>query len=282
MHLLDTLGLIVRVTVVKLGCIASTALLESLLDERASREDIVIRSFSSGTKMDTQSAREVEAIAASVKSDIFLVVSPNASLEEPKLLVKNLAKKAPTVIVSDAPARKAVQDFEKSHVGYIIIEADSLIGVRKEFLDPIEMALFNSDVIRVLAVTGAFRVLHEEIDKVIESVKRRKTWLPKLIVNKDVAIKRGEFSNPYAKAKAMASFEMARLAGQLSAEGAYKVKERERYLTIVASAHELMREAALLADQAREIGKTENKVSRHIHFNNGTTKMKKGLFDNLR
>lgn len=282
MHLLDTLGLIVRVTVVKLGCIASTALLESLLDERASREDIVVRSFSSGTKMDAQSAREVEAIAASVKSDIFLVVSPNASLEEPKLLAENLAKKAPTVIVSDAPARKAVQDFEKSHVGYIIIEADSLIGVRKEFLDPIEMALFNSDVIRVLAVTGAFRVLHEEIDKVIESVKRRKTRLPKLIVNKDVAIKRGEFSNPYAKAKAMASFEMARLAGQLSAEGAYKVKERERYLTIVASAHELMREAALLADQAREIEKTEDKVSRHVHLNDGTTKIKKRLFDNLR
>lgn len=282
MHLLDTLGLIVRVTVVKLGCIASTALLESLLDERASREDIVVRSFSSGTKMDAQSAREVEAIAASVKSDIFLVVSPNASLEEPKLLAENLAKKAPTVIVSDAPARKAVQDFEKSHVGYIIIEADSLIGVRKEFLDPIEMALFNSDVIRVLAVTGAFRVLHEEIDKVIESVKRRKTRLPKLIVNKDVAIKRGEFSNPYAKAKAMASFEMARLAGQLSAEGAYKVKERERYLTIVASAHELMREAALLADQAREIEKIEDKVSRHVHLNDGTTKIKKRLFDNLR
>ena len=265
----------------KLGCIVSTALLESLLDERASREDITIRSFSTGTKMDAQSAREVEAIAVSVKSDLFLIVSPNASLEEPKLLAKNLAKKAPTVIVSDAPAKKAVQDFEKNHVGYIIVEADSLIGVRKEFLDPIELALFNSDVIRVLAVTGAFRALYEEIDRMIESVKKRRIRLPRLVVNKEVAIERGEFSNPYAKAKAMASFEMARLAGQLSAEGAYKIKERERYLTIVSSAHELMREAALLADQAREIEKAEDKVSRHVHLNN-ETKAKKGLFDNLR
>ena len=123
---------------------------------------------------------------------------------------------------------------------------------------------------------------HEEIDRVIDSVRKSKAWLPKLIVDKEVAVRKGEFSNPYAKAKAMASFEMARLAGQISAEGAYKVKERGRYLTIVASAHELMREAALLADQAREIEKAEDKVSRYVHSNDGTMKMKKGLFDNLR
>ncbi len=269
----------IRITVVKLGCIASTALIESLLDERASRNDIVVRSFSSGTKMDAQSAKDLVEIAISVKSDLFLVVSPNATLEEPRSLVKNLSKKAPTTVISDAPAKRVLEDFEKSSIGYIIVEADSLIGVRKEFLDPIEMALFNSDVIRVLSATGAFRALYEEIDRLIESTKNNDKYIPKSIINKELAVNRGNFSNPYARAKAMASFEMARLAGELSAEGAYKVKERKRYLNIVASAHELMHAAALLADQAREMEKFSDRVSRHIHMYDGSVRIKKGLFD---
>jgi len=269
----------VRVTVVKLGCISSTALIESLLDERASREDIVVRSFSSGTKMDAQSANNLVNLAKGVKSDLFLVVSPNAALKEPRSLAKRLSKKAPTTVISDAPAKRALEEFEKSSIGYVVVEADSLIGVRKEFLDPVEMALFNSDVIRVLSVTGAFRALHEEIDRLIESIKNNGKYIPKLTINKEVAVNRGQFSNPYAKAKAMASFEMARLAGELSAEGAYKVKERKRYLSIVASAHELMRAAALLADQAREMEKSSDKVSRHVHASDGSVKIKKGLFD---
>ena len=269
----------VRVTIVKLGCIASTALIESLLDERASREDIVVRSFSSGSKMDAQSAKDLVDIAVSVKSDLFLVVSPNVALEVPRSLAKRLSKKAPTTVISDAPAKRALEEFEKSSIGYIVVEADSLIGVRKEFLDPVEMALFNSDVIRVLSGTGAFRALYEEIDRLIESMKNNVKYIPKLIIDKEVAANRGQFSNPYAKAKAIASFEMARLVGELSAEGAYKVKERKRYLSIVASAHELMRAAALLADQAREMEKSSDKVSRYIHTSDGSVKIKKGLFD---
>ncbi|MBM3897648.1 MAG: F420-dependent methylenetetrahydromethanopterin dehydrogenase [Thaumarchaeota archaeon] len=269
----------VRVTIVKLGSIASTALIESLLDERASREDIVVKSFASGTKMDSQSAKDLANLAISVKTDTYLVVSPNASLNEPKSLAKNLSRKARTIVISDSPAKKAINEFEKNSIGYVIIEADSLIGVRKEFLDPVETALFNSDVIKVLAVTGAFRALYEEIDRLIESVKKKTKYSVKLIIDKETAVNRGQFSNPYAKAKAMASFEMAKLTAKLSAEGAYKVKERDRYLTIVSSAHELMRVAALLADQAREIEKYSDQVIRYPHMSDGNVWLKKGLFD---
>ena len=273
--------LTVRVTVAKLGCIASTTLIESLLDERASREDIVVRSFSSGTKMDIQSAKNIAGLISSIPSDVILLVTPNASLKEPRSLAKTLSKRAPTTVISDAPAKKAISEFDKNKIGYIIMEADSLIGVRKEFLDPIEMALFNSDAIKVLAATGAFRALHEEIDRLIESAKKKRISLPKLIVDKEVAVNHGEFSNPYAKAKAMASFGMANLVGELSVEGAYRVKERERYLTIVASAHELMRKAALLADQAREIEKSSDSVARHVHIPDGSLKKKKRFFQEL-
>lgn len=265
----------------KLGCIASTALIESLLDERASREDVIVKSFATGTKMDSQSAKDLAGIAMSVKSDIYLVVSPNASLTEPKSLAKKLSRNAKTVVISDSPAKTAIGEFEKNSIGYVIIEADSLIGVRKEFLDSVEMAVFNSDVIKVLSITGAFRALHEEIDRLVESVKKKTSYNVKLIIDKETAVNRGRFSNPYAKAKAMASFEMAKLAGKLSAEGAYKVKERERYLTLVSSAHELMRAAALLADQVREIEKYSDKVARYPHMSDGSLRMKRGLFDPL-
>jgi len=108
------LRLSVRVTIVKLGCIASTALIESLLDERASREDIVVRSFSSGSKMDAQSAKDLVDIAVSVKSDLFLVVSPNVALEVPRSLAKRLSKKAPTTVISDAPAKRALEESRRA------------------------------------------------------------------------------------------------------------------------------------------------------------------------
>ena len=34
-----------------------------------------------------------------------------------------------------------------------------MIGARREFLDPVEMADFNGNLVKVLALTGAFRKL---------------------------------------------------------------------------------------------------------------------------
>ena len=39
------------------------------------------------------------------------------------------------------------------------MKADAMIGARREFLDPIEMADYNGNLIKVLAGTGAFRKL---------------------------------------------------------------------------------------------------------------------------
>ena len=43
--------------------------------------------------------------------------------------------------------------------GYIIMKGDAMIGARREFLDPIEMADYNGNLVKVLALTGAFRKL---------------------------------------------------------------------------------------------------------------------------
>lgn len=271
--------MVVNITVVKTGFIGVTTLIEALLDERASREDISVRSITSGSKMNEVDAKEVEAISSSVNTDLYIVVSPNASLAAPKNLALHLGTIKPTILISDSPASK-IKDEIADKIGYIFVQADPLIGIRKEFLDPIEMANFNSDVLKVLSITGAFRALVDEIDKVIECIKNSQSVvLPHVIIDKYKAIEHSGLSNPYSKSKALASFEIARLVARLSAEGGYKEKDREKYLLVVSGSHELIRQAAKLADEAREMEKQNDSVHRSIHDNSGKTLTKKKFFD---
>ncbi|MHA2407036.1 MAG: F420-dependent methylenetetrahydromethanopterin dehydrogenase, partial [Candidatus Ranarchaeia archaeon] len=82
-----------------------------------------------------------------------------------------------------------------------------------------------------------------------------------------------------AHAKAMASYEIARRVGTLASQGTFKVKEKERYLPILTAAHEMLRFAAALADEAREIEKANDSVTRTTHFKDGSLHKKSGLFE---
>ena len=53
----------VNITVVKTGFLGVTTLIEALLDERASRKDISVRSVTSGSKMSSAEAQEVEKLS---------------------------------------------------------------------------------------------------------------------------------------------------------------------------------------------------------------------------
>ncbi len=269
----------VKVTFLKIGYIGATNLIDALLDERASRKGLSVRVISSGCKMDEEEAVDAAKLAASVPSDLYVVVSPNASLPGPtaaREIVKETGK--PIIIVSDEPSRKTAKKLGEEGLGYIVVYADPMIGARQGFLDPVEMALFNSDVIRVLAVTGVLRLIHSEIDRVIVQIDRgEEPQLPQVIVNKEAALQQSGLENPYAYARAMASFEAARRVGTLSTEGCFKVEEQEMYLPIVAAAHELMRHAALMADEAREVEKVNDSVTRIVHFRSGTLRKKTKL-----
>ena len=271
----------VKVTFLKIGYIGATPLIDALLDERASRKDLSVRVISSGCKMDEAEALDAAKIAASISSDLYLIVSPNAELPGPTAardILKHTVK--PMIIVSDEPSRKISKTLAEEGMGFIVVYADAMIGARQDFLDPVEMALFNSDVIRVLAITGVLRLIHTEIDKVIEQIsKGEKVQLPQITVDKETALAFSGLTNPYAHAKAMASFESARRVAALSSEGCFKVEERERYMPIVATAHELMRQAALMADEAREVEKTNDSVTRVVHFRSGALRRKSALMD---
>jgi methylenetetrahydromethanopterin dehydrogenase len=188
----------------------------------------------------------------------------------------------PIIIISDEPSRKAALQLPEEGIGFIVIYGDPMIGAKQQFLDPVEMALFNSDAIRVLAITGAFRIVQTELDKVIGQIKMGEPpKLPQLIINKKVAIANSMLQNPYAQAKAMAAFEAARKVASLTTEGTFKIKDKEQYIPILAGAHELMRQAAILADEAREIEKSNDSVTRTPHYGKGYTKTKKGLLSGL-
>lgn len=272
--------MVVRIGFGKLGNIGSAPLLEFLLDER--RKERTSKSVvSSGAKMGVEHAAEVAQKLIEFKPDFAVVTSPNAALPGPtKLREALISVKVPTIVISDSPAKKAVQDIEKVGAGYLIVEADAMIGARREFLDPAEMALFNADLFKVLTVTGVFNVLWREIDKVIQSIQKGQApALPKIVINKEKAIEASGLDNPYAKAKAMAAHEIARRVADLTVEGCFVVKEWERYTQLVAAAHEMMREAARLADEAREIDKAEDMILRTPHHDDGAILQKRKLLE---
>lgn len=272
---------VVRVGFVKVGNIGSAPLLEFLLDERAERQDIQVRVVSSGSKMTPEDASEITLKILDFKPDFALVVSPNASLPGPSKARSILKEsKIPTIVVSDGPAKKVVKQLEEEGFGYLIVDADSMIGARREFLDPTEMALFNADLIKVLSVTGVFNLLCSEMDKVIASCRKEAPLtLPRIVVDKEKAIEAAGFGNQYAKAKAMAAYEIARRVADLTVEGCFVVKEWERYTRLVAAGHEVMRLAAKLADEVREMEKSEDVLRRTPHHDDGTVLSKTKLIE---
>jgi methylenetetrahydromethanopterin dehydrogenase len=198
----------VNVTFVQAGYIGSTTLIDALLDERASRKGISVRVISSGCKMDEAEAEAAAKIAAQVPTDLYVAISPSAGLPGPTKMREVLKETGkPIIVVSDEPSRKAARKLPEEGMGYLVLYGDAMIGAKRPFLDPIEMALFNSDVIKVLSVTGVFRCIYTELDKVIDQIaKGEKPALPEVVVDKTKAMECSGLTNPYARAKAMAAF----------------------------------------------------------------------------
>ena len=71
--------------------------------------------------------------------------------------------------------------------------------------------------------------------------------------------------------------EIAQKVAAINTEGCFKINDRLEYIAQVATAHEMMRQAAKLADEAREIEKAANKVRRQPHSYNGDVQDKRTL-----
>jgi len=273
----------VRIGFLKLGNIATAPMVELLLDERAEREDMEVRVLTSGANMSPEQSEDVAKAMLALKPDLVFVVSPNAATKGPTQAREVVAEAGiPVVVISDGP-RKLLETLGEKGMGGIIVEADSMIGARREFLDPIEMGIFNADTIKVLSVSGVYNVVYEAIDSLIEQLKAgEKPELPLMNVTRKKAVEAAGFSNPYARAKAAAAFEMARRVASLTTQACFREKDWEVYTALCAAAHELMRSAAVLADEAREIEKYGDSVLRRPHFDDGSVLEKRKLIEKPR
>ncbi len=274
----------VKVGFMKLGSLGSAALIEFLLDERAERQDIQTVTIGTGSKITKDWVDANVPLMIEAKPDFCILTSPNAALKGPKGAVKKLIDSGiPVVVVSDKPAEKAIEEFEDMGAGYVFVSADSMIGARREFLDPVEMSLYNTDLIKVLAITGVLNLIYEEIDRMIDEVKQgKKPEPPKIKVRVNKALKKAGFINPYAESKAYAAYIMAEKVADLTVKGCFIEKDWKKYTLIVSAAHELMRFAGKLADEAREIEKYGDSVQRRPHYDDGTILMKRKLIEKPR
>lgn len=269
----------VKIAVFKCGNIGTAPLLELLLDELADRKDLAVRTLTTGSKMDVDAIEESIEKIFEFSPTLVLFVSPNTSAPGPAKAREVLSKKkVPTVVLTDAPGKRVKNEMEQQGVGYIIITGDPLIGARKEFLDPVEMAIFNANVIKILAGTGVFRLVVQEIDKLVEATKAGANLsLPRLIIDTDSIRDSYAFKNPYAKAKAMAAYEMLKKVAEINVQACFVEKEKEKYIPLVACAHELVQASARLAEEAREIEKYGDTLLRTPHSKDGRLKTKDKL-----
>ena len=271
----------VRLGFVKLGAIGVSPLIEFTLDERADREDMEVRVVGSGAKLGEQEGKDVATRLLEFNPHLAIVVSANAKLPGPTAARTILAEGGvPVVLVSDGPTKKIAEDLKKDGFGYIILESDAMIGARREFLDPVEMVWYNAVIAKVLAGTGVFNLIVRELDRVIEQLKtNKKPVLPQIIVDRNSACEAAAYVNPYAYSKAVAAYELSRLVGKLTVEGCFVEKDWEKYTKLVSAAHEIMRQAGVFVDEAREIEKTGDNVFRAPHNRSGVVLHKNKLIE---
>ena len=276
-------GSAVKIAVVKLGCIGTLPLLDIMIDERADRKDVEIRAFSSGSKMDTTSCEDVTRTVLAYGPDLVLLVSPNATLSGPtKARNALLSASIPTIAITDGPGQKAfmVKDeqgkkrpVQVEGLGFVVIPQDPMIGARREFLDPTEMVLFNGELLKVLSVTGVIRKLQKVIDRVIEDIRNKcAPSLPRLVLHSEEAAAEAGFANPYAASKAIAALKILEALAKVSSEACFKAKDRNKYVLLASAAHEMLRAAALLADEIRELEKSNDAILRTSHRADGSVK----------
>ena len=268
-----------KIGIFKCGNIGTSPVLELLIDELADRKDIKVRTVTTGSKMNPEDVEEALPKMLDFNPDLFVVISPNTALPGPAKARETFANSGkPGIVITDAPGKRVKADLEKQGLGYIIITGDPLIGARKQFLDPTEMALFNSNISKVLAITGVFRIVQTEIDNAAYAIETGQVpSLPKLVIDITTIRDNSVLSNPYARAKAMAAYGMAEKVAEINGLACFVEKETEKYIPLVASAHEIAQAAARLAEEAREIEKYNDSVMRKPHAKNGKLKNKAKL-----
>jgi methylenetetrahydromethanopterin dehydrogenase len=273
----------VKIGVFKCGNVGTAPIFELLLDELAQRKDITVRTITTGSKMSLEEVKEAFPKILEFAPDLLVLISPNPAVSGPTAAREMAIQEGiNTVVMSDAVAKRMAKDLEKQGVGYIVVLGDPLIGARREFLDPVEMALFNSNIMKVLAATGVFRMIHQEIDRVIAVLKEKlAVRLPRMVIDTETIRDHSDFVNPYARAKAMAAYHIASKIPEINTKACFMEKDDVKFIPLVTCAHEMAQAAAKLAEEAREIEKYSDTLVRKPHSKKGEPLTKTRLMESL-
>ena len=263
-----------KIGFIKLGNLGMSQVVDLVQDEIAAREGITIRSFGTGPKMGKDEAAATEELKK-FDADFYVMISPNSSAPGPTA-AREIYKDVPCIIISDGPTKKDDRAaLEEAGFGYIIMTVDPLIGAKREFLDPVEMASFNADAMKVLSTCGVVRLIQEELDNVAAMVDEGKELeLPHILAKPEKCIARAGFNNPYAKAKGLAALHMVDMVAKINFPACFMMKELEQVALTTAAGHEMMR-----AVEAREIEKANDSVFRQPHAKSGVLLTKTALYD---
>jgi len=272
----------VKIGIIKMGNLGMSQVITLIQDEMAAREGITVRVFGTGAKMGLAEALDTENFKQ-WQADFVIIISPNATAPGPTAVLEAW-KNVPCIVISDGPKKKEARDaLEQQGFGYIILPVDPLIGAKREFLDPVEMVVFNADVMKVLSICGVVRLLQEELDKITEQLgfqkSGKKLELPHIFAKPEKCIQHAGFSNPYAKAKALAALHIVEKVAQVNYPVCFTLKNLDQICLTAAAGHEIMGAAANLATQAREIEKSNDTVFRQSHAKNGILLTKTKLYE---
>jgi methylenetetrahydromethanopterin dehydrogenase len=275
-------GKMVKIGIIKMGNLGMSQVITLIQDEMAAREGITVRVFGTGAKMGLAEALDTENFKQ-WNADFVIIISPNSTAPGPTAVLEAW-KNVPCIVISDRPKKKEARDaLEQQGFGYIILPVDPLIGAKREFLDPVEMVVFNADVMKVLSICGVVRLLQEELDKITEQLgskeSEKELELPHIFAKPDKCIQHAGFSNPYAKAKALAALHIVEKVAQVNYPVCFTLKDLDEICLTAAAGHEIMGAAAHLATQAREIEKSNDTVFRQSHAKNGVLLTKTKLYE---
>ncbi len=270
----------VKITFVKIGNITLTTLIDIMLDERASRTDIESTVISSSTKMKLSAAERIFPLIDQVETDLMVMISPNANDKGPQSVIDRYKEKYPLIVVSDTADKEVRAKWKEDGVGYIIAPFDPMIGAKRDYLDTTEMCLFNGYIITAFSACGVFAYITELLDGVIDQLKAgEKPTLPTRNMSGIGVVTKASFANEYSRPKALAALNILKDAGDVNVNGCFVEKDREKALIKVAGAHEMVRQAAILADEVRELEKASNHLIRTPHSKEGKLLHKMHFFD---
>jgi methylenetetrahydromethanopterin dehydrogenase len=272
----------IKIGIIKMGNLGMSQVITLIQDEMAAREGITVRVFGTGAKMGLTEAMDTESFKQ-WNADFVIIISPNATSPGPAAVLESW-KNVPCIVISDGPKKKEARDIlEQQGFGYIILPVDPLIGAKREFLDPVEMVVFNADVMKVLSICGVVRLLQEELDKITEQLSseesEKELELPHIFAKPEKCIQHAGFSNPYAKAKALAALHIVEKVTQVNYPVCFTLKDLDQICLTASAGHEIMGAAAYLATQAREIEKSNDTVFRQSHAKSGILLTKTKLYE---